>query len=93
MSVSSRRVTIGKKTQEAIVAEWCEAIRKHNESQSIKRPEGEGWIRHTDLDNLRGVSRNHLYDLLKTDKVETFVGVDYGKNGRVCRAKWYRLKK
>lgn len=93
MSITTRRVTVGQKTQEAIIAEWKAAIRTFECESKIKRPVGPGWIKARDLDNMRGISRRHIYTFLKSGRAEAFDGVDTNSTGKLIRVRWYRLKK
>lgn len=93
MSITTRRVTIGKKTQEALMAEWRDAIRKFEIERKVKRPTGDGWIKANDLDKMKGISRKHVYEFFRCGRAERFDGVDINKAGKLSNVRWYRLKK
>ena len=74
---------------------WAKAFDKMTSDQSVQ-PEGVGWVLFKDLQKMLGIGQNRLHKFLREGtedgRVEVFEGTKIGKNGRLVRKIWYRLK-
>jgi hypothetical protein len=74
---------------------WAKAFDEVTKSQGLK-PKGEGWAEFKQLKESLGVGVNRLHKFLRegaeVGRVEVFEGTKIGKNGRLVRCIWYRLK-
>lgn len=74
---------------------WAKAFDEMTSLQGVK-PQGEGWTDFKHLKESLGVGVNRLHRFLReaaeTGRVEVFEGSRIGKNGRLVRCIWYKLK-